>query len=134
MAYAVLDRTGACGGTWAAGGCGLLAHALGALIPGSEPFDLRDASGTPQHVLVRLKWDLYLDGDGLSTQAILRRRWRQRERLQPPLTLHPHSPEDCLRSGIPLAAADVRRVVRFLRQHLQGAKNTQPCCTTPTSQ
>jgi len=117
-AYALLDRTGAHGGTWVTGACGLLAMALHEIIPNSEILDLRDATGRPQHVLIRIDGRVFLDGDGLSLWPTLQRRWITVELRRPPLTVSPHAPAACQRGNIPLDPADVRLVLDYLRQHL----------------
>ena len=76
-AYAALDSGS--GGTWTAGGCWTLAHAVAALT-GGELWALttgdRDAR-LVQHVVVKTGRDQYLDGDGLSTLDQLLVRWRE---------------------------------------------------------
>ena len=92
-AYAALDKGP--GGTWTAGGCWTLAHAVNGLVDGElmaivTPAELElDEDGNEidpgyefrvQHVVVKVGRQ-YLDGDGLSTEKKLLRRWNEDEGL-----------------------------------------------------
>lgn len=89
--YAALDKGP--GGTWTAGGCWTLAHAVAGLVDGElyalvtpgEP-ELDDDGNDigfaqiVQHVVVKVG-GRYLDGDGLSAPKELVRRWNTVESL-----------------------------------------------------
>jgi len=117
-AYRVLERAEVREGTWTSGGCGILAEAIHALLPDSRLWDLHDASGA-QHVVVETPAGDFIDGDGVSARATLRRRWIQVEGLRPPLRLVPHDRAHCQAKGIPCAPADIARVRRFLARALR---------------
>jgi hypothetical protein len=51
---------------------GLMGHSRG-------PRTQRGAAITWQHAVLHVGFDLYLDGDGFSSEATLRRRWRDQE-------------------------------------------------------
>lgn len=117
-AYRILD--GACGGTWLAGGCALLAVALeqagaGALwvLVGRST---RNSPPQVQHWLVRTPGGLFLDGDGVSSEMMLLKRWAEIEDVLEPM-LRPAEPGD--RHGETWISAqdttDVRSLVKLLR-------------------
>lgn len=67
LAYCLLPD-----GTWLAGGCGLLAHALARLIPGGELVVVgRLDVGIPDHLVYRFEEDgvaVYIDYNGVQTK------------------------------------------------------------------
>lgn len=70
------------GSTWLSGGCWALAQALHSVLPGSELVAVVD-DGVQHHVLVNLHgW--YMDADGVSSQTVLLKRWRDTEGLRRP--------------------------------------------------
>ncbi|MFA6094196.1 MAG: hypothetical protein WC986_14755 [Elusimicrobiota bacterium] len=79
-AYAALDKGS--GGTWTAGGCWTLAHAVAGLVDGTLVALVADLWGHSivQHVVVMVG-DKYLDADGLSTYHQLLHRWEVGEGL-----------------------------------------------------
>lgn len=88
MYRAFLTPAAECG-TWRAGSCWRLAHALllwsRRTFPGIRRLaTLRSSMDAVEHVVVELigpKGALYLDSDGLSTEQELRARWKKEERL-----------------------------------------------------
>jgi hypothetical protein len=65
---------------WNDGGCRILAEALICWLglPEAAFAGVRDAAGVQHHVAVRVGSKL-IDGDGISDEATLLRRWRTRE-------------------------------------------------------
>lgn len=80
-AYAALDSGP--GGTWTAGGCWTLAHAVAGLVDGelyALVTEAEDGREIVQHVVVQVG-GRYLDGDGLSSEERLLDRWNVDEGL-----------------------------------------------------
>lgn len=86
--------------SWCEGGCLVLAQALSALVDG-EMLVVASERG-PEHVVVRMG-DVYLDGDGASTEEELLRRWRTEENL-PGAFLDRFRPDGCRARQIPFAS------------------------------
>lgn len=83
QAYAILDST--VGGTWLEGGCALLALALSQLGFGVLTVLIGRNRGQSesqvQHWLVKTSQGTYLDGDGVSSERSLLRRWKNDESI-----------------------------------------------------
>ena len=103
---------------WCDGGCGILATAihrwvgtgsltslLGSYLGGSG----REAV---QHILLRIG-DLYIDGDGISTEGELVSRWHDKE-LVAVTGLIPFDLQDATNAGIPFEQDKIERTFRFL--------------------
>ena len=77
QAYAILDST--VGGTWLEGGCALLAVALSDLGYGELFVLVGKSRGSTitqvQHWLVKTPSGMFIDGDGVSSERSLLRRW-----------------------------------------------------------
>jgi hypothetical protein len=76
----------ATGGGWLDGGCQILADALVQWLgEGAESYYLVAGSNGvrdfPEHALVRYG-DVYLDGDGASSEGVLLARWEQEEHIE----------------------------------------------------
>ncbi len=91
--YAVLDATGAEGGTWTSGGCWILAEAVAkgfggrvyCLVGTPEGFGEETPSGvpSPQHFVAKVG-HLFIDADGASTEKTLLHRWEKVEHVRTP--------------------------------------------------
>ena len=102
-AYAILDSAFPGGvDTWVAGGCYLLARALMRIAPNAELMVLRGLTKEqeqtkeftepqPEHVLIKLGSSL-IDGDGVSTERALIRRWKKYEGLVGKCWVEPYNP------------------------------------------
>jgi hypothetical protein len=86
--------------SWCQGGCLVLAQALCALV--NEEMLVVASGRGPEHVVVQMG-DVYLDGDGVSTEAELLHRWRTEERL-PGAFLDRYRPDACRARHIPGAS------------------------------
>ena len=91
--YAVLDSSKAKGGTWLAGGCLILAHAMHVMLSakGEKTKVAILKNKVPQHAVcvVRLSngVDAFFDGDGISSREELLWRWLEQEDVAPPLSI-----------------------------------------------
>ena len=90
--FSVLDSSKACGGTWTAGGCLILAEAVRRLLAdGGERCWIEIIhNASPQHAVCAVetpKGMVYLDGDGFSTKESLLERWEKEEDLAMPISL-----------------------------------------------
>ncbi len=101
--------------SWCEGGCLVLAQALVAVV-GGELAVVVDDRGLPQHVVVRIADDWYVDGDGVSTEETLVLRWRDVERV-PGAMVDRFRPEAVAAADIP--SAGVRETEAFARYLLE---------------
>ena len=91
--YRLLDGSSARGGTWTAGGCLILAHAMHVMLSakGEKTKVAILKNKVPQHAVcvVRLSngADAFFDGDGISRRDGLLRRWLEEEDVAPPLSI-----------------------------------------------
>lgn len=107
--------------TWTAGGCWILAQAIHKWLgPPTKLWAIvdGDAPRAVQHVVVSIG-DFYLDGDGLSSQAALLRRWRDQEGIQRPRLMR-FRPEEAL--GIECPVDRVYKVQDALHEHFGSGK------------
>jgi hypothetical protein len=114
--------------SWCQGGCLVLALALSALVDG-EMLVVASRRG-PEHVVVRLG-DVYLDGDGISTEEELLHRWRTEERVSDAF-LDRFRLEACRARHIPCAGpAETFALARHLLE--RGAGDLVGVTTGPTA-
>ena len=107
--------------TWTAGGCLLLADML-AKATGGQKVAIYDGEtgiriGHPEHIAVKLG-EMYLDGDGASTEASLIDRWRREEGLGNPV-IAPYNAPDAKRAGFVLPKP-TKDLVTFINRVVQG--------------
>ena len=116
--YQILDSCqGTRGGTWQAGGCGVLALALLGLIPGSKLVALRNGrTGLIEHLAVQAGgW--IMDAAGATPARQFVRSFAARERFDAGmLELVDGDPAQAEGSGIPVDRDRVQVVIRWLRQ------------------
>lgn len=104
--------------TWIAGGCWILAEALQAWIgPGAVKWSIhsQEVPGRIQHVVVKVG-HCFLDGDGASSEEMLLRRWRDKERIERPF-LKEFRIEETGRGSSRIECP--ARAVRSLTEHLR---------------
>jgi hypothetical protein len=92
-AYAILDSTDAKGGTWLAGGCGLLADALAEYCPSGEVWAVWNRRNQRVEHFVYNKGNMFYDGDGAATGEGVLRKMRELEHVRDPITLRPPHPD-----------------------------------------
>ena len=113
-AYQILGTEG----TWASGGCLILANSL-IMVLGLSPEDrysIVDASNLgyelyTEHVVIA-SGNGFLDADGFSTELTLLQRWRQQEGLRDPQLLSFHLSTTSLE--IPRDSEQSKRLASFL--------------------
>lgn len=83
-AYCIIDSDPEIAGSgWASGACYLLALALKRILPNSRLVSLHDHNGNIQHIMVHYNGKL-VDGDGVSTEAEVLKRWENEEMVDDP--------------------------------------------------
>jgi len=122
-AYSILDFGPSRGSTWIAGGCAILAHALYMIDEfhagaGAEIVVLKEKIDfEPDHVLLRVDRNVYMDGDGSSTWRTLRKRWIKEEGMFDP-EISDYDPALLDEIGIPLDPHTSKELAKYLRRKL----------------
>ena len=118
-AYHILDsHEGTKGGTPAAGGCGVLAHALHKHLPGSKLVDIHNkTTGNTEHVGVHHGDHVY-DAYGAHPAKHFVSRFQKREGVHGDLEMTDHHPKRTANSGISTHAGTAAKLHAHLQKHL----------------
>lgn len=122
-AYAILDDSPANGGTWCAGGCAILAHALNMLY-GYEVYVIYDHDyHQVDHFIVKTPKGTYMDCDG--EQLDILRNFKRKEMFQRPqarLEIMPYK-EGLKITGIPVDMQASRELADYIKKSIEDVNN-----------
>lgn len=82
---------------WNDGGCWTLAEALRRYLKDVEMYCVYDAAGNPQHVVTKIpSRNLFIDGNGIVSEAELIRIMIEEESITGPITVEPFKSQYCV--------------------------------------
>lgn len=106
------------GSTWAAGGCGILAHALHKHLSGSRIVDIHNhRTGNTEHVAVQHGEHIY-DSDGKHPVKNFINKYKKLENIKDDLEMRPHDPDKTKKSGIVIDKGLIDKTYEHLKGKL----------------